>query len=217
MENDDSILLIGDKFPDYELQTTLGKIRLSESYSGRWWILLAHPGAFTPISTTELIALQNKIVEFKRIGCEIVGLSSDQIFSHIKWKEWIAEKLTVKVEIPLVADEDGKLARRLNMIHSRATLPVRSVVIVDPKGIIRLIMHYPDEIGRSTGELWRAVRALQVATDQEAYMPADWPKNEVIGNSIVLPPATDERSAQRRIKQDRCYDWWFCYRDCKER
>ena len=84
--------LIGEKFPEMEVKTTHGVIKLPDHFRGKWFVLFSHPADFTPVCTTEFVAFQKRYEEFKRLGCELIGLSIDQVFSHMKWVEWIKEK-----------------------------------------------------------------------------------------------------------------------------
>ncbi|MEM3079879.1 MAG: redoxin domain-containing protein, partial [Thermoproteota archaeon] len=87
------IPLLGDSFPEMEVQTTHGVMKLPEALAGKWFVLFSHPADFTPVCTTEFVAFQKRYNKFKELNCELIGLSVDQVFSHIKWIEWIKEKL----------------------------------------------------------------------------------------------------------------------------
>ncbi|RLG06766.1 MAG: peroxiredoxin, partial [Thaumarchaeota archaeon] len=176
------IPLLGEKVPSFEAQTTHGKIRFPEDYRGRWVVLFSHPADFTPVCTTEFVAFQKRYEEFKRLGCELIGLSIDQVFSHIKWVEWIREKLGIEIEFPIIADDQGKIASMLGMIHpGKGTNTVRAVFVIDPEGVVRAILYYPQEVGRNMDEILRLVKALQISDSEKVAMPANWPNNELIG------------------------------------
>ncbi|HIP63282.1 MAG TPA: peroxiredoxin, partial [Archaeoglobus profundus] len=155
---------------------------------------------------------------FKKLNCELIGLSIDQVFSHIKWVEWIKEKLGVEIEFPIIADDRGKIAEKFGMIHpNKGTNTVRAVFIIDPKGIIRAILYYPQELGRNIDEILRMVKGLQVSDANGVALPANWPSNELIGEKAIIPPAQDEKTARERLEKAKageieCYDWWFCYK-----
>ncbi|MBN1109810.1 MAG: peroxiredoxin [Methanomassiliicoccales archaeon] len=204
--------LIGDKFPDMEVVTSHGKMRLPKDVEGKWMILFSHPGDFTPTCTTEFIAFANRAAEFEKLNTALVGLSIDQVFSHIKWVEWIEENMKVKIPFPIIADH-GSVATQLGMIHpNKASNTVRAVFIVDPKAIIRLIIYYPQEIGRSVNEVVRALKALQFCDEYDLATPENWPDNEFLKDKAILHPARDYKTAMERKKgigKD-CYDWWFC-------
>ncbi len=206
--------MIGDKFPKMEVHTSHGKMRLPDSFEGKWFILFSHPADFTPVCTTEFFAFQKRYEEFKKLNTELIALSIDQVYSHIKWIEWIKEKLGVQIEFPIIADEKGEIADSLGMIHPEmGKNTVRAVFIVDPNGIIRAIVNYPPELGRNIDEILRMVRALQVADKEKVAMPANWPDNELIKDKVILPPAQDIKTAEYRIKKYENFDWWFCYRE----
>ncbi|MHA1590369.1 MAG: peroxiredoxin [Candidatus Njordarchaeales archaeon] len=208
------IPLIGEKFPSFEAQTTMGKVKIPDDYRGKWLVLFSHPADFTPVCTTEFVAFQKRYEEFKKLNTELVGLSIDQVFSHIKWVEWIKEKLGIEIKFPIIADDQGRIAKMLGMIHpAKGTNTVRAVFIIDPNGILRVILYYPQEIGRNMDEILRIIKALQISDKYNVALPANWPNNELIGDKVIIPPASDIKTAQERLKQYKCYDWWFCYKE----
>lgn len=205
--------LLGDKFPEIEVQTTHGKIVLPKAYEGKWFVLFSHPGDFTPVCTTEFIAFASASEEFDKLNCQLIGLSIDQVFSHIKWIEWIKEKMGVEIKFPVIADGMAALAHRLGMIHpGKGANTVRAVFVVDPSGAFRLVLYYPQEIGRNIDEVLRAVKALQTADKSKVAMPANWPNNAILKDRVIIPPAADEQTAKERVKTYECYDWWFCHK-----
>ncbi len=204
--------LIGDKFPEMQVQTTHGMKKLPDAFKGKWFILFSHPADFTPVCTTEFVAFQKRYKEFKKLNTELIGLSVDQVFSHIKWEEWIKEKLKVEIEFPIIADT-GKVANTLGLIHpNKGSSTVRAVFMVDPKGIIRAILYYPQELGRNMDEFLRMIKGFQVSEKHGVAIPANWPKNELVKDRVIVPPATDVKSAKKRLKEYECYDWWFCHK-----
>ncbi len=205
--------LIGDKFPEMEVQTTHGPKKLPKEYKGKWFILFSHPADFTPVCTTEFVAFQKRYDKFKAMNTELIGLSIDQVFSHIKWVDWIKEKLDVEIEFPIIADH-GEIGAKLGMVHpGKGKNTVRAVFIVDPEGTIRAILYYPQEIGRNFDEFLRMIEAFQVSDKGKVAMPANWPNNELIGNKVIVPPATDIEAARYKQGKYDNYDWWFCYKD----
>ncbi|HDI11314.1 MAG TPA: peroxiredoxin [Candidatus Acetothermia bacterium] len=207
------IPLLGEKFPELEVQTTHGVKKLPDAFKGKWFILFSHPADFTPVCTTEFVAFQKRYDEFKKLNTELIGLSIDQVFSHIKWVEWIKEKLGVEIQFPIIADDTGKVASVLGLIHpGKGTNTVRAVFIVDPEGVIRAILYYPQELGRNMDEILRMVKGFQIADKEGVAIPANWPNNELIGDEVIIPPASDVKTAEERLKQYTCYDWWFCHK-----
>ncbi len=208
------IPLIGERFPEMHVVTTHGPQVLPRYYKGKWMVLFSHPADYTPVCTTEFAALAKRIEEFRALNTELIGLSMDQVFSHIKWLEWIKEKLGIEVTFPVIADSKGHIATRLGMLQpGRGSSTVRAVFIVDPNSFIRLVLYYPSEVGRKTDEILRTIKALQLSDQQNVSTPADWPENDLIENKVVLPPAKDVDSAEKRKNCENSYDWWFCYKD----
>ncbi|WP_088072282.1 peroxiredoxin [Gottfriedia luciferensis] len=207
---------LGDMFPEIKVKTTLGDLVLPTSFQGHWYVLFSHPGDFTPVCTTEFVAFQKLMPEFMKLNTYLIGLSVEQVFSHIKWIEWIKQNLKVEITFPIIADSLGKIAIRLGMIHpTMGTKTVRSVYIVDSAGTIRLILTYPDNVGRNIHEILRAVKALQTADANKAGTPANWPENELVGDRLIMPPPNTIQDANKRMEQAQegqiqCYDWWFC-------
>ena len=139
---------LGMKAPDFEAQTTMGNISLSD-YIGKWIVLFSHPGDFTPVCTTELIAFANADKYFKERNAYLLGLSVDSNPSHLAWVYDIYLRTGVQIPFPIIADRNGFIARKYGMISSDIsnTETVRNVYIIDPEGIIRLILIYPMNIG----------------------------------------------------------------------
>jgi len=215
-EREFNMPLLGDRFPELKVQTTHGKMTLPDDFKGKWFVLFSHPADFTPVCTTEFVAFQKRYKEFKKLDCGLIGMSVDQVFSHMKWVEWIKEELDIQIEYPIIAANDA-IALKLGMLHpGKGTNTVRAVFIVDPKGIVRLIMYYPQEVGRNMDEVVRAVKALQVS-DKQGAVPAGWPDNELIKDRIIVSPAKDEKTAKERLKDKslKCFDWWFCHKPLK--
>ena len=207
------IPLIGEKFPELEVQTTHGPKKLPQDFSGNWFIFFSHPADFTPVCTTEFVAFQKRYDEFKKLNCELIGLSIDQVFSHIKWVEWIRDNLKVDIKFPIIADDTGNVSKKLGLIHpGKGTNTVRAVFIVDPDGIIRAILYYPQELGRNMDEFLRMIKGFQISDENGVAIPANWPNNEIIGDEVIIPPASDEQTAKERMKQYDCFDWWLCHK-----
>jgi peroxiredoxin (alkyl hydroperoxide reductase subunit C) len=217
MENLNRMPLLGDDFPQMKVLTTHGEIELPNAYKGKWFVLFSHPADFTPVCTTEFVAFQKRYDEFRSLNCELIGLSVDQVFSHIKWEEWIKEKLNIEIQFPIIADT-GAVANILGLVHpGKGTNTVRAVFVVDDKGKIRIIFYYPQELGRNIDEILRAVKAMQTSDANGVAMPAGWPNNEIIGDKVIIPPAKDVRTAKERFEKAKagefeCLDWWMCYK-----
>ncbi len=217
MEEKKGIPLLGDDFPKMEVQTTKGIINLPGDYAGKWFVLFSHPADFTPVCTTEFVAFQQRYDKFKALNCELIGLSVDQVFAHIKWEEWIKDNMNVEIEFPIIADT-GAVAETLGLIHpGKGTNTVRAVFIVDDKGKIRIIFYYPQELGRNMDEILRSVEGMQVSDKNGVAIPANWPNNELINDRVIVPPATTTDMANDRLNKAKageheCYDWWLCHK-----
>ena len=211
------IPLLGDDFPEMKVQTTRGMKNLPGDYKGKWFVLFSHPADFTPVCTTEFVAFQQRYDKFKNLNCELIGLSVDQVFAHIKWEEWIKENMDVKIQFPIIADT-GAVAETLGLIHpGKGTNTVRAVFVVDPEGKIRIMLYYPQELGRNMDEILRIVEGMQVSDAEKVAIPANWPNNELLGDRVIIPPATDVEMAKQRLEKAEkgefeCYDWWLCHK-----
>ncbi len=215
MEDITRMPLLGEKFPEVKVQTTHGAMTLPNDYEGKWFVLFSHPADFTPVCTTEFVAFAQKADEFKKMGVELIGLSVDQVFSHIKWVDWIKENLNVEIPFPVIADSAEGVSKALGMIHpgKSNSNTVRAVFVVDPKGNLRLMIYYPQEIGRNVDEVIRAVKALQTSDKFGVATPENWPENNLIGDHVIVPPATDVQTAEQRKGKEGCFDWWFCHKE----
>jgi peroxiredoxin (alkyl hydroperoxide reductase subunit C) len=213
MENNSiNMPLLGDRFPELHVNTTHGPLNLPEDLKGSWFVLFSHPADFTPVCTTEFVAFQKRIEEFDSLGVKLIGLSVDQVFSHIKWVEWIKDQLDVEITFPIIAANDS-VANALGLLHpGKGTNTVRAVFVVDPEGIVRLVLYYPQEIGRNMDEIVRAVKALQTSDEHKVATPAGWPENELIGDRVIIPPADSQQEAEKRLDTYDGYDWWFCHK-----
>ena len=187
---------IGDKAPDFEAMTTRGPLKFSEFNKGSWVVLFSHPADFTPVCTTELSAFANDQDFYHRHNTKLIGLSIDSIHSHLAWVNNVREKTGVFMDFPIIADLDMKVANLYGMLHpgESSTAAVRAVFFVDPKGVIRLILYYPLNIGRNMEEVKRILVALQTADAKKVALPVNW---KVGDKAIVPPPKTlaemDER------------------------
>jgi len=210
--------LLGDSFPKMTVQTTHGIKQLPEDYKGQWFVLFSHPADFTPVCTTEFVAFQERYDKFRALNTELIGLSVDQVFSHIKWEEWIKENMDVQIEFPIIADT-GAVAETLGLIHpGKGSNTVRAVFIVDTDGKFRIIFYYPQELGRNMDEILRALEGMQVSDANKVAMPAQWPNNNRFGSRVIVPPATNVDDAKDRIKkaeagEHECLDWWLCHKE----
>ena len=205
---------IGEKFPELNVVTTHGPMKLPDAFRGRWFILFSHPADFTPVCTTEFVSFAKHYDNFKKLNTELIGLSVDSNISHIEWVTWIERELKVKIPFPIIADPLGNVAKALGLIHAESgTATVRAVFIVDDKAVIRAILYYPLELGRNIPEILRMVRLLQLVDKYGVVMPANWPYNELIGDNVLNPPPSTVEEAPKRLQQYKGYAWWLTYRE----
>ena len=189
---------IGELAPDFKAITTTGNLQLSEYNKGSWVILFSHPADFTPVCTTEMSAFAVEQEWFAERNTKLIGLSIDSIHSHLAWVNNVREKTEVYMQFPIIADLDMKVANLYGMLHpgESSTAAVRAVFIIDPKGIMRLIMYYPLNVGRNMAEIQRELIALQTADEHKCALPVNWQPGD---KAIVPPPKTlaemDERIA----------------------
>ncbi len=122
--------LLGDDFPELNVQTTHGPMSIPGDMKGQWFVLFSHPADFTPVCTTEFVAFQKRYDQFEELGCKLIGMSIDQIFSHIKWVQWIKAELDIEIKFPIIAANDS-VAMKLGMLHpGKGTNTVRAVFML---------------------------------------------------------------------------------------
>lgn len=207
--------LLGDAFPNLTVATTQGKMNLPADMKGSWFIVFSHPADFTPVCTTEFAAFQKLIPEFEKLGVKLIGLSIDQLQSHLKWIEWIKDKLGIEITFPVIAANDS-IANQLGLLHpGKGTNTVRAVFICDADGKVRLVLYYPQEVGRNMQEILRAVKVLQISDNNGVAMPADWPDNCLIKDRVIVPPPQNKMEADKRLEEYDGYDFWFCHKPLK--
>ncbi|MBP3707463.1 MAG: peroxiredoxin [Clostridia bacterium] len=211
---------IGQIAPDFEAVTTMGNIQLND-YRGKWLVLFSHPGDFTPVCTTEFIAFSKAYPYFQNLNTDLLGLSIDSNASHLAWIYDIYCKTGIKVPFPVIADRSGEIARKYGMISNNvsSTETVRNVYIIDPNGIIKLILIYPLNVGRFIPEILRAINALQVAELNNASTPANWvPCQPVINPSPQTIEGLFERNAEIS-ENSNGMGWYLSFKkpdNCKE-
>lgn len=177
--------LLYDPAPEFRARTTMGDRSLSD-YRGRWLVFFSHPGDFTPVCTSEFIALARAAPRFRAMDCDLLALSVDSLLSHLAWLRSIREDFGVEVGFPIVEDPSMGIARAYGMIHARASnaAAVRAVFVIDPDGVVRAITWYPLTTGRCVEELLRLVEALQTSDRHGINTPEGWRP----GDEVILPP-----------------------------
>ncbi|SHF50099.1 peroxiredoxin [Acidocella aminolytica] len=194
-------LRIGDTAPDFQARTTMGEVKLS-GYRGRWLIFFSHPADFTPVCTTEFVALAREAARFEALNCALLGLSVDSLFSHLAWIRAIRDAFGVTVPFPLVEDPSMAVGRGYGMVDETApdSATVRASYFIDPQGIIRAMTWYPHNVGRSVEETLRLLAALQSTADDKALAPEGWKP----GETLLAPPASSMAEMQDGAD-------WFCH------
>jgi len=185
-------LRIGEVAPDFQARTTMGELRLSD-YRGRWVLLFSHPGDFTPVCTSEFVALSRAADRFEALNCALVAISVDSLYAHLGWIRAIRDHFGVTVGFPIVEDPSMVIGRAYGMIAADATdaATLRATFFIDPDGVVRARICYPATVGRSVEELLRVVAALQRIDRDNVVTPEGWRP----GDDVLLPPCHDQASA----------------------
>ncbi|TBW28309.1 peroxiredoxin [Gramella sp. KN1008] len=190
-----SELKLGDKAPNFDAETSEGKINFYDYLGDSWGILFSHPADYTPVCTTELGTVANYKKEFEKRNVKVLALSVDGLESHKGWIKDINETQNTTVNFPIIADEDRKVSNLYGMIHPKAddTLTVRSVYVIGTDKTIKLMITYPASTGRNFDELLRVIDSLQLTAYNKVATPANW-KN---GEDVVISPSVTNEEADK--------------------
>jgi alkyl hydroperoxide reductase subunit AhpC len=183
-------LRLGDVAPDFEQDTSEGRISFHKWLGDSWGVLYSHPADFTPVCTTELGMTAKLSDEFRKRNVKVIALSVDPVDSHHKWIADINETQNCSVNFPIIADPDRKVAELYDMIHpnASATATVRSVFVIDPSKKIRLQLTYPASTGRNFDEILRVIDSLQLTDSHSVATPANWKD----GDPVVIVPSLQD-------------------------
>ena len=186
---------IGETAPDFQAETTQGPISFHEWLGSSWGILFSHPKDFTPVCTTELGSMAALKPEFDKRNVKVIGLSVDDVASHLRWEGDIGETQGTPVNFPMIGDPDHKVADLYDMIHPNAndTLTVRSVFIVGPDKKVKLTLTYPASTGRNFDEILRVIDSLQLTANYKVATPANW----VDGGDVIIGAAVTDEDAKQ--------------------
>jgi alkyl hydroperoxide reductase subunit AhpC len=186
-------LRLGDTAPDFTQESTDGPLHFYDWAGDSWVILFSHPKDYTPVCTTELGLVAKLKPEFDKRGVKPIGLSVDPADSHRGWAKDIEETQGAKLNYPLLADDDRKVADLYGMIHPNAsdTNTVRSVFIIDPQKKIRLTLTYPAATGRNFDELLRVIDSLQLTDNHKVATPGNWKQGDDV---IIVPSVSNEQA-----------------------
>lgn len=187
-------LKLGDKAPNFDAETTEGRINLYEYLGDGWGILFSHPADYTPVCTTELGTAAKYDEEFRKRNVKMLALSVDGLESHKDWIKDINETQNTEVNFPIIADENKEIANLYDMIHPNAsdTLTVRSVYVIAPDKTIKLMITYPASTGRNFEELLRVIDSLQLTAHHKVATPANWKH----GEDVVISPSISSEDAK---------------------
>jgi len=191
-------LHIGSIAPDFEQDSTDGKIKFHEWLGGKWAILFSHPKDFTPVCTTELGRTANLKAEFDKRGVKAIAVSVDTVQDHERWIPDIEQTQNAKMNFPILGDADRKVAKLYDMIHPEAndTLAVRSVFFIDPNKKIRAMITYPASTGRNFDEILRVIDSLQLTDSHKVATPADWRNGD---DCVIVPAVQDAEELKQRF------------------
>ncbi len=198
-------LRIGDTAPDFEAETTDGRISFHDWGGDSWVILFSHPKDFTPVCTTELGYMARLKPEFDRRNTKIIGLSVDPVGDHERWAQDIEEVTGGKVNYPMIGDSDLKVAKLYNMLPAEAgdssegrtpadNATVRNVFVVGPDKKIKLIIAYPMSTGRNFDEILRVLDSIQLTAKHQVATPVNWQNGEEV---IIVPTVSDEAAKEK--------------------
>jgi thioredoxin-dependent peroxiredoxin len=198
-------LPIGADAPDFEAETTEGRIRFHEWLGNAWGVLFSHPKDFTPVCTTELGMVARLKPEFDKRGAKVIGLSIDPLESHHGWAKDIAETQGTALNFPMIADFDVKVAKLYGMLPADAqdscegrtaadNATVRNVYVIGPDKKIKLTLSYPMSAGRNFDEILRIIDSLQLSAKHKVATPANW-KN---GDDVIILTSVSNEEAQKQ-------------------
>jgi len=191
-------LRLGDIAPDFTQDSTDGPISFHEWAGKQWVVLFSHPADFTPVCTTELGLTAKLKDEFTKRNVKALAVSVDSLDSHKKWVGDIEETQSVRLNFPILADPDRKVATLYDMIHpnSLANLTVRTVFIIDPERKIRTTLTYPASTGRNFNEILRVIDSLQLTDHHKVATPGNWQDGDEV---VIVPSLTDEAEIKQRF------------------
>ena len=198
-------LTIGDNAPDFEADTTEGRLRFHDWIGDDWAVLFSHPRAFTPVCTTELGYMASIKPEFERRGVKIIGLSVDPVDNSDKWADDIAETQGTAVNYPIIADTDFAVSKAYGMLPADVegdptertpaqNQTLRNVFVIGPDKKIKLVLIYPMTTGRNFDEVLRVIDSLQLTAKEQLATPAQWQPGD---NAIILGSVSNEEAKER--------------------
>lgn len=196
-------LRVGDAVPDFTARSTHGMVQLFD-FRGRWLVLFSHPADFTPVCTSEFVALARQAPRFAKMGCALLGHSVDSLFSHLAWVRAIRDDLGVTVPFPILEDPTLEIGRAFGMLppDMRNASTVRSVYFIDPDGRLAASTAYPVSVGRSVEEMLRMLAALQRTHGRDVMTPEGWQP----GDPVLAAPGF---TAQEALAGEGATSWYY--------
>ena len=201
--NDPRSLHIGDPAPNFQARTTMGPMSLAD-FRGRWLVLFSHPADFTPVCTSEFIALAKASSRFEALQCALLAVSVDSLYSHLAWVRAIRDGFGVTINFPIVEDTSLIIGRAYGMVaeHAADAAAMRSTYFIDPAGFVRAMTCYPATVGRSVDEMLRVLAALQAVDGEDVVTPEGWQP----GDAVLIPPDQDQAALLAEADDPT----WFC-------
>jgi alkyl hydroperoxide reductase subunit AhpC len=201
-------LPIGSDAPDFEAETTQGRIRFHEWLGNAWGVLFSHPKDYTPVCTTELGYMARIKPEFDKRGVKVIGLSIDPLDRHEGWSKDIAETQGYAPNFPMIADSDLKVAKAYGMLPAEAgescegrtaadNATVRNVYVIGPDKKVKLLISYPMSTGRNFDEVLRVIDSLQLTAKHKVATPANWEQ----GDDVIILPAVSDDDAKKQYPE----------------
>ena len=190
---------LGQIAPDFEQDSTQGKIRFHQWLGNSWGVLFSHPKDYTPVCTTELAEVARLKPEWDKRNVKAIGLSVDPADSHKGWEKDIEETQGQALNFPVLADADRKVSDLYGMVHPDAdpSITVRSVFIIDPNKKVRLMLTYPPSTGRNFDEILRVIDSLQLTDAHKVATPVNWTD----GKPVIIVPSLSNEEAKQRFPQ----------------
>jgi len=191
-------LRLGDTAPDFVQDSSEGTIHFHQWLGNSWGVLFSHPADFTPVCTTELGLTAKLKDEFAKRNVKVIALSVDPVESHRKWIDDINDTQGTTVNFPIIADADRKVSTLYDMIHpnASATATVRSLFVIDPKKVIRLMITYPASTGRNFDEILRVIDSLQLTEHHSVATPGNWKSGDDV---VIVPSLQDPETLKQKF------------------
>jgi thioredoxin-dependent peroxiredoxin len=199
-------LQINETAPDFEADTTVGRIKFYEWVGNSWCVIFSHPKDFTPVCTTELGYMAKLKPEFDKRNCKIIGLSVDSVEDHKRWSKDIEETQGHAPNYPMIGDSDLKIAKLYGMLPASASgdaskrtpmdnATVRNVYIIGPDKKVKLVISYPMSTGRNFPEILRALDSLQLTAKHQVATPVNWQN----GDDVIITAAVSNEAAKEKF------------------